>query len=139
MFSREDIELIVQAMYKDELRNISEMISKIQASIAEIKKLNSGFKRYSAPLFRICNTIHSIMTRDKISDKKISSKVEISLSQKAKAYKLELEQLHLKKNEIEYIYDYIIYNIVQDDLMYAQNLILMRSIQPNSGNAYSHS
>ena len=131
MFSREDIELIVYAMYQDELRNICERITVIQTSLAEVQKLNSGFKRSIGRLFWIWEKIKYTFKRARDIDGKILSTVVLSLTQKEIAYKLELKKLNLQKKEVDYIYDYIMYKIIPDDLVYAKDLILMRSIHQN--------
>jgi ethanolamine utilization cobalamin adenosyltransferase len=63
MFCREDIELIVNAMYKDELRNICEKINIMELRILEIIKLNSGFKRYLTKLFLIIAKVYYFFTK----------------------------------------------------------------------------
>jgi hypothetical protein len=131
MFSREDIELIVYAMYQDELRDICERMTVIQANLAEVQRLNSSFKRSIERLFLIWEKIKYIFKRDRNIDGEILSTVVLSLTQKEIAYKIELKKLNLQKKEVEYIYDYIIYKILPDDLVYAQDLILMRSVRQN--------
>jgi hypothetical protein len=55
----------------------------------------------------------------------------VSPYQKEREYKLELQRLKRKKNEIKNLYNHIISNILEDELLYVQNLILMRSIEFN--------
>lgn len=134
MFCREDIELIVDAMYKDELRDIAQKINNIETSINEVIKLNSGYKKYLRKFFLIWDKIYYFFRSDIISDSKILSKVLVSHCQKEIEYKLELQRLQMQKKEIKNLYDYIVNNIVENDLVYAQNLILMRSIGINHDN-----
>lgn len=131
MFCREDIELIVNAMYKDELRNICEKINIMELRILEIIKLNSGFKRYLTKLFLIIEKVCYFFSNEKITDRTILSRILVSPYQKEREYKLELQRLKRKKNEIKNLYNHIISNILEDELLYVQNLILMRSIEFN--------
>lgn len=133
MFCREDIELIVNAMYKDELRDVCEKINKIKFSISEVEKINSGFAKYLGKASLIWKKLRCLFKQDTLSTEEALSRVVVSLSERELKYKLELEKLNLKKNEIDCVYEYIMDNIKRDDLTYVQNLILMRSIQENDG------
>ena len=131
MFGKEDIEFIVTAMYKDEMRNISEKIKLNESNLAEVIKLNSTFKRYLSKISLICQKIASIFIRHNFIKREELSKVIDSLYERERSYTFELKELTLKKSEIDNSYQYIIDNISKGDLQYVENLILMRSININ--------
>lgn len=133
MFCREDIELIVNAMYKDELRYVSEQINHIKFNISEVDKINSGLSKYLGQASIIWKKLRNLFKKNQLSTEEALSRVVLTLSEKESKYKLELEKLNLKKSEIDCVYQYIMDNIKKDDLSYVENLILMRSIQENGG------
>jgi hypothetical protein len=132
MFDKEDIEFIVSAMYKDELRNISEKIKSRESNLAEVVKLNSNLKRYLGKISLIWQKITSVFIKSNMVDGEALSKVVDSLYEREIQYKFELRELNIKKSEIESSYQYIMENITKGDLKYVENLIFMRSIHVDS-------
>jgi hypothetical protein len=127
MLNIEDMTIVVEAMYRDELRLISQSITENKSTLTKLELQKSFLlKHKSKSLFK---KIKMFFTRQDNYNELAINQLMKNLDLKIATCKGDLEKLYRQSNEIYNIYSYIIEQIQTNDLLYMKNLILMRGIK----------
>jgi hypothetical protein len=127
MLNIEDIKIVAEAMYKDELRLISQAIVENQSTLNELEMQKLFLVRQNKDSFM--KRLKNFFAKHKDYHVLGISQLITSIDIRILSCKKEIEMLQAKSNEIYNIYSHILGQINTDDLLYLENLILMRAIK----------